>query len=43
MSTGGVSCIVNQTGVASDVSTVQRQLMEVFDRDWNSHYANFVQ
>ena len=42
MSTGGVSCIVNQTGVASDVSTIQRQLMEVFDRDWNSQYANFV-
>ncbi|XP_065919930.1 5'-3' exonuclease PLD3-like isoform X2 [Dysidea avara] len=42
VSTGGVSCIVNQTGVASDVSTIQRQLMEVFDRDWNSQYANFV-
>jgi len=42
VSTGGVSCIVNQTGTASNVSTIQQQLMEVFDRDWNSQYANFV-
>ena len=42
VSTGGVSCIVNQTGMASNVSTIQLQLMEVFDRDWNSQYANFV-
>lgn len=39
VSTGGVSCIVNQT-TANDInSTVQEQLLAIFDRDWYSDYS----
>ena len=38
MNTGGVSCVVNQT--ADDVSsTIQEQLLAIFDRDWYSDYS----
>ena len=37
--TGGLSLTVNQTSVSPASATLQFQLAQVFERDWNSHYA----
>ena len=42
MNTGGVSCIVNQTAANDINSTVQEQLLAIFDRDWYSDYSNNI-
>ena len=44
MDTGGVSLTVNQTTAtrASANATLQYQLARVFDRDWNSQYAEDI-
>lgn len=40
MSTGGVSCVVNQTAADADAAdTIQGQLLAVFNRDWYSNYT----
>nr|XP_033813329.1 phospholipase D3 [Geotrypetes seraphini]XP_033813330.1 phospholipase D3 [Geotrypetes seraphini]XP_033813331.1 phospholipase D3 [Geotrypetes seraphini] len=43
--TAGSALIVNQTGAATDSNgqlTVQKQLQDVFDRDWNSEYSREI-
>lgn len=40
VSTGGVSCIINQTNTSSD--TIRTELELVFERDWNSQYSNEI-
>ena len=46
VSTGGVSCIINQTNTSSDtineIRTIQKELELVFERDWNSQYSNEI-
>lgn len=37
--TGGVSITVNQTSSMPPSATLQYQLAQVFERDWNSVYA----
>lgn len=52
ISTGGVGLIVNQTTTSGDNKpyktqgkngiTLQQQLLQVFERDWNSEYAHWL-
>lgn len=52
ISTGGVGLIVNQTSTSGDNKpyktqgkngiTLQQQLLQVFERDWNSEYAHWL-
>lgn len=41
ISTGGISIVYNQTGQTNILTkdTYQSQMAEIFQRDWNSKYA----
>lgn len=39
VSTAGSALVVNQTASESQEPTVQSQLKDVFERDWNSAYS----
>jgi len=42
VNTAGSALVVNQTSAQSAGPTVQEQLQEVFERDWDSQYSTDI-